>query len=182
MMRRADIEGSKSNVALDAWLPQASYPCGNFSGTSGRKFNAHKGSIGHGFPVRLHTEKQNQASFCPFALRVVSVDTELALGQLCYCFTVVPPQSNSPPAGVFRLGPARGRLSRITLARAPPRHEISRGALQVEVFQVRREAPSYATPQRLLRNSRLESSSTGSSFPTILSKPVPLAVVSLDGR
>ena len=25
---RADIEGSKSNVAMNAWLPQASYPCG----------------------------------------------------------------------------------------------------------------------------------------------------------
>ncbi|CAG8849295.1 11664_t:CDS:2, partial [Racocetra persica] len=24
---RADIEGSKSNVAMNAWLPQASYPC-----------------------------------------------------------------------------------------------------------------------------------------------------------
>jgi len=30
---RADIEGSKSNVAMSAWLPQASYPCGNFSDT-----------------------------------------------------------------------------------------------------------------------------------------------------
>ncbi|CAN7100363.1 unnamed protein product [Brassica rapa subsp. narinosa] len=26
---RADIEGSKSNVAMNAWLPQASYPCGH---------------------------------------------------------------------------------------------------------------------------------------------------------
>jgi len=34
---RADIEGSKSNVAVNAWLPQASYPCGNFSDTSARK-------------------------------------------------------------------------------------------------------------------------------------------------
>jgi hypothetical protein len=34
MIGRADIEGSKSNVAMDAWLPQASYPCGNFSDTS----------------------------------------------------------------------------------------------------------------------------------------------------
>ncbi|KAK8493372.1 hypothetical protein V6N13_116486 [Hibiscus sabdariffa] len=30
MIGRADIEGSKSNVAMNAWLPQASYPCGNF--------------------------------------------------------------------------------------------------------------------------------------------------------
>ena len=34
MVGRADIEGSKSNVAMNAWLPQASYPCGNFSDTS----------------------------------------------------------------------------------------------------------------------------------------------------
>ena len=26
---RADIEGSKSYVAMNAWQPQASYPCGN---------------------------------------------------------------------------------------------------------------------------------------------------------
>ena len=59
MIGKADIEGSKSNVAMNAWLPQAmipsgcynrvglggnsmtlfrpslaSYPCGNFSDTS----------------------------------------------------------------------------------------------------------------------------------------------------
>ncbi|PHT27342.1 hypothetical protein CQW23_33061 [Capsicum baccatum] len=34
MIGRADIEGSKSNVTINAWLPQASYPCGNFSDTS----------------------------------------------------------------------------------------------------------------------------------------------------
>jgi hypothetical protein len=28
MIGRADIEESKSNVAMNAWLPQASYPCG----------------------------------------------------------------------------------------------------------------------------------------------------------
>jgi len=33
-LSRADIEGSKCNVALGAWLQQASYPCGNFSVTS----------------------------------------------------------------------------------------------------------------------------------------------------
>ena len=29
MIPRADIEGSKSNVAMNAWLPHASYPYGN---------------------------------------------------------------------------------------------------------------------------------------------------------
>ncbi|KAK8590409.1 hypothetical protein V6N13_057302 [Hibiscus sabdariffa] len=49
MIGRADIEGSKSNVAMNAWLPQASYPCGNFSDTSSFKFRRSKGSIGHTF-------------------------------------------------------------------------------------------------------------------------------------
>ncbi len=30
MIGRADIEGSKNNVEMNTWLPQASYPCGNF--------------------------------------------------------------------------------------------------------------------------------------------------------
>ncbi|KFZ58159.1 hypothetical protein N338_10766, partial [Podiceps cristatus] len=34
MIGRADIKGSKGDVAMDGWLPQASYPCGNFSDTS----------------------------------------------------------------------------------------------------------------------------------------------------
>ena len=37
MVGRADIEGSKSDVAKNAWPPQASYPCGNFSDTSSFK-------------------------------------------------------------------------------------------------------------------------------------------------
>ncbi|CAN6972991.1 unnamed protein product, partial [Brassica rapa subsp. trilocularis] len=31
LIGRADIEGSKSNVAMNAWLPQASYPCHAFT-------------------------------------------------------------------------------------------------------------------------------------------------------
>ncbi|CAN6855984.1 unnamed protein product, partial [Brassica oleracea] len=42
---------SKSNVAINAWLPQASYPCGNFSDTSSFKFRRSKGSIGHAFTI-----------------------------------------------------------------------------------------------------------------------------------
>ncbi|CAN7022560.1 unnamed protein product [Brassica rapa subsp. trilocularis] len=51
MIGRADIEGSKSNVAMNAWLPQASYPCGNFSDTSSFKFRRSNGSIGHAFTM-----------------------------------------------------------------------------------------------------------------------------------
>jgi len=37
MIGRADIEESKSGVAMVAWPPQASYPSGNFSDTSNIK-------------------------------------------------------------------------------------------------------------------------------------------------
>jgi hypothetical protein len=52
----------------------------------------------------------------------------------------------------------------------------------VLVFHWRASTPSYATPRMSLHNHRLESSSTGSSFPADSAKPVPLAVVSLDSR
>jgi len=101
MIGRADIEGSKSNVAMNAWLPQASYPCGNFSDTSSVKLSQTKGSIGHTFVVRIHTENRNQTSFCPSTLHKISVLIELILGHLRYLFTDVPPQPNSPPESVF---------------------------------------------------------------------------------
>ena len=101
MIGRADIEGSKSNVAMNAWLPQASYPCGNFSDTSSLKFKKFKGSIGHAFTVCIRTENQNQASFSPFGLHEISVLIELTLGHLRYLLTDVPPQPNSPPDYVF---------------------------------------------------------------------------------
>ncbi|KAF6197427.1 hypothetical protein GE061_020182 [Apolygus lucorum] len=41
-------------------------------------------------------------------------------------------------------------------------------------------SPTYATPLMSPYSTRLESSSTGSSFPADCSKPVPLAVVSLE--
>ncbi|KAG9438594.1 hypothetical protein H6P81_021466 [Aristolochia fimbriata] len=99
---RADIEGSKSNVAMNAWLPQASYPCGNFSDTSSFKFRRSKGSIGHAFTVRIRTGNQNQTSFYPFVPHEISVLVELILGHLRYLLTDVPPQPNSPPDNVFR--------------------------------------------------------------------------------
>ena len=103
MIGRADIEESKSDVAMNAWPPQASYPCGNFSDTSSLKFKKAKGSIGHAFTVCIHTENQNQVSFYPFVLHEISVLIELTLGHLCYLLTDVPPQPNSPPDVVFHV-------------------------------------------------------------------------------
>ncbi|KAG8155950.1 hypothetical protein JTE90_012857 [Oedothorax gibbosus] len=125
MIGRADIEGSKSNVAMNAWLPRASYPCGNSSDTSCIKLVKSKGSIGPAFAVRIHTENQDQASFCPFALREVSVLAELALGHLRYHLTDVPPQPNNPPESVLGAdralqgGSALGARSVILTGRFP---------------------------------------------------------------
>ncbi|CAN7022695.1 unnamed protein product, partial [Brassica rapa subsp. trilocularis] len=116
MIGRADIEGSKSNVAMNAWLPQDSYPCGNFSDTSSFKFRRSKGSIGHAFTVRIRTENQNQTSFYPFVPHEISVLVELILGHLRYLLTDVPPQPNSPPDNVLRPDrPAEASLGRIPL-------------------------------------------------------------------
>jgi len=103
MIGRADIEGSKSSVAMDAWLPQASYPCGNFSDTSSliQFATTVKGSIGHAFTVCICTENQNQTSFCPFVQHEISVLVELVFGHLRYDLTDVPPQPNSPPDNVL---------------------------------------------------------------------------------
>ncbi|CAN7092678.1 unnamed protein product [Brassica rapa subsp. narinosa] len=155
MRGRADIEGSKSNVAMNAWLPQASYPCGNFSDTSSFKFRRSKGSIGHAFTVRIRTENQNQTSFYPFVPHEISVLVELILGHLRYLLTDVPPQPNSPPDNVLRPDrPAEASLG-----------SKRRGCYPASDSQI-----------------GLESSSTGSSFPADSAKPVPLAVVSLDSR
>ena len=54
--------------------------------------------------------------------------------------------------------------------------------MKVVVFHRRIASPTYATPLMSLHRFRLESSSTGSSFPADFAKPVPLAVVSLDSR
>ena len=92
MIGRADIERSKSNVALNAWLPQASYPCGNFSDTSSWTFFRPEGSIGHAFTVCTHTENQNQLSFSPFGRYEISVLIERAMctqGKDVICTIVV---------------------------------------------------------------------------------------------
>ncbi|KAG6627138.1 hypothetical protein CIPAW_15G105100 [Carya illinoinensis] len=169
---------------MNAWLPQASYPCGNFSDTSGFKFRRSKGSIGHAFTVRIRTGNQNQTSFYPFVPHEISVLVELILGHLRYLLTDVPPQPNSPPDNVFRPDrPAETSLGSKKRGNAPPPiHGISKITLKVVVFHFRLSAPTYPTPLKSFHKVGLESSSTGSSFPADSAKPVPLAVVSLDSR
>jgi hypothetical protein len=145
MIGRADIEGSKSNVAMNAWLPQASYPCGNFSDTSSFKLRRSKGSIGHAFTVRIRTGNRNQTSFYPSVPHEISVLVELILGHLRYLLTDVPPQPNSPPDNVFRPDrPAGPALAPKGGANTPlPTHGISKITLKVVVFHLRRQAGSH---------------------------------------
>ncbi|KAK7236373.1 hypothetical protein RIF29_45174 [Crotalaria pallida] len=175
MIGRAYIEGSKSNVAMNAWLPQASYPCGNFSDTSSFKFRRTKGSIGHAFTVRIRTENQNQTSFYPFVPHEISVLVELILGHLRYLLTDVPPQPNSPPDNVFRPDrPAEAGLGSKNRGNAPPPiHGIIGFPLSVPVlsrlFDARGRGPEGPVPnpspdRHAATRSRRESSS--SSPPT----------------
>ncbi|KAL2319126.1 hypothetical protein Fmac_033002 [Flemingia macrophylla] len=136
MIGRADIEGSKSNVAMNAWLPQASYPCSNFSDTSSFKFRRTKGSIGHAFKVRIRTGNHNQMSFYPFVPHEIFVLVELILGHLRYLLTDVPPQLNSPLDNVFRLDrPVEASLgSKKRGSSSFPIHGITKIMLKVVVF------------------------------------------------
>uniref|UniRef100_A0A6N2NG35 Senescence-associated protein n=1 Tax=Salix viminalis TaxID=40686 RepID=A0A6N2NG35_SALVM len=156
-----------SKSAMNAWLPQASYPCGNFSDTSSFKFRRSKGSIGHAFTVRIRTGNQNQTSFYPFVPHEISVLVELILGHLRYLLTDVPPQPNSPPDNVFRPDrpPKRPWVQKEGSA-PPPIHGISKITLKVVVFHLRRSS-TYPTPLKSFHKVGLESSSTGSSFPLI---------------
>ncbi|CAN1154828.1 Regulator of rDNA transcription protein 15 [Linum perenne] len=121
---------------MNAWLLQASYPCGNFSDTSSFKFRRSKGSIGHAFTVRIRTGNQNQTSFYPFVPHEISVLVELILGHLRYLLTDVPPQPNSPRLWSKRRGSA-----------PPPIHGISKITLKVVVFQFCRSSHLYYTSQ-----------------------------------
>ncbi|GJW95725.1 hypothetical protein Tco_0175397 [Tanacetum coccineum] len=184
MIGRVDIEGSKSNVAMNAWLPQDSYPCGNFSDTSSFKFRRSKGSLGHAFTVRIRIGNPNQTSFYPSVSHKIYVLVELILGHLCYLLTDVPPQPNSPPDNVFRPDrPAEASLGTKKRGGAPlPIYGISKITLKVVVFHFRLRAPTYTTHLKSFHKVRLESSSTGSYFSADSAKPVPLAVVLLDSR
>ena len=90
---------------MNAWAPQASYPCGNFSDSSCLKLLKSKGSVGSAFSVRIRTKNQDKTNICPFARREVYVHAE---GHSCYRLTDAPPLSKSLPDNV--LGDDRCRL------------------------------------------------------------------------
>lgn len=167
---------------MNAWLPQASYPCGNFSVTFSQNLSGRKGSIGHAFAVRIRTENLNQADFSPFNLQEISVLFESTFGHLRCCLADVPPQPNSPSDYVLQMNHA-------TKERLNPQYHNDSSILWSKQSNIGsrgislslQATPTYSTPAKSLHKIRLESSSTGSSFPAYFAKPVPLAVVSLDG-
>ncbi|CAN1197938.1 Regulator of rDNA transcription protein 15 [Linum perenne] len=133
---------------MNAWLPQASYPCGNFSDTSSFKFRRSKGSIGHAFTVRIRTGNQNQTSFYPFVPHEISVLVELILGHLRYLLTDVPPsQTPHLTMSSARIGPPNGLWSKRRGSAPPPIHGISKITLKVVVFQFCRSSHLYYTSQ-----------------------------------
>lgn len=119
MTARADIEGSKSNVTMSACPPQACYPCRNSSETSCLKPKNSEGLWGPAFLVCVHTENQDQVSFCP-SPQEMSVLPKLTLGHLCYHLTGILPQSRGPPVAVLRTGRTWPACSLALGARASP--------------------------------------------------------------
>ena len=97
MIGRADIEESKSDVAMDAWPPQASYPSGNFSDTSNFKQQSIvKGSLGQAFAAHIFTENIGQINYWPASQPEVSDLGVFIIVHLRYSLTNVPPQPNFP--------------------------------------------------------------------------------------
>ena len=91
---------------MNAPPPQASYPCGNFSGisrgdtkyTSPRKVRW--AVLSHVIVSYVSIRVRSKGNISPYGLSEVSVLTELPVGHLCCSLTDVPPQSNSPSVGV----------------------------------------------------------------------------------
>jgi hypothetical protein len=236
MIGRADIEGSKSHVAMNAWRPQASYPCGNFSDTSCLKLLKAKRIVRPGIsrPDTYWMSRSSQllslystCGFCPHwadlwtppllfwrCTAPVKLPTWQCLRHGVYrslwCHSIVyhrPPSviiatereprrmndtaARATNSNEWRLSVRWTRIrayyqrndrSRTQNSILVPPNRISEAAVRVVVSHWRIATPTYTAPLIPPYNARLESSSTGSSFPASVSKPVPLAVVSLDSR
>ena len=121
---------------MNAPPPQASYPCGNFSGisrgdtkyTSPRKVRW--AVLSHVIVAYVSTRVRSKGNISPYGLSEVSVLTELPVGHLCCGLTDVPPQSNSPSVGVrIESQPSQASESIVRYVRQPNR--------QVAVFHGR---------------------------------------------
>ena len=134
---------------MNAWLPQASYPCGNFSDTSSVNIRQTRGSLGHAFTAYIHTENISQISICPYTLREISVLSELILGHLCYYLTDVPPQPNSPPDSVISEDLRRLNLESRLWNRILT-NQLSKTTLEVVVSHRRLSTPTYICTSQVI--------------------------------
>ena len=121
----------------------------------------------------------------PYILQEVSVLFEFIFGHLRYLVTDVPPQPNSPSIFVFYLFPQSNWvnicINLIISLLLLIYNKMSEIVFSVVVFHVWDVTLSHlAYTKKSISLDKLESSSTGSSFPAVLFKPVPLTVVSLD--
>ena len=91
---------------MNAPPPQASYPCGNFSGISygdtkyTSPYKVRWAVLSHVIVSYVSIRVRSKGNISPYGLSEVSVLTELPVGHLCCSLTDVPPQSNSPSVGV----------------------------------------------------------------------------------
>ena len=100
MIGRADIEGSKSNIATNAWLPQASYPWGNYSDTSRstlRKKKTLERIDGPRFRDRRPHWRLRWSRLLPFCSTADFRPAWADLGTPALPFDRCAPQPNSPP-------------------------------------------------------------------------------------
>ncbi|XP_012857133.1 PREDICTED: uncharacterized protein LOC105976407 [Erythranthe guttata] len=124
MIGRADIEGSKSNVAMNAWLPQASYPC---------ESNELYPSVPHEISVLVELILGH--------LRYLLTD-------------VPPQPNSPPDNVFRPDRPVETGLGSKKRGSAPlPIHGISKITLKVVVFHFRLSAPTYPTPLKSFTKS-----------------------------
>ena len=91
-----DIEVSKSNFGMNAWLPQASYPCANLSGTSYCILLGLQGTTSHDATVYIRTENDHEATVSPFGRMRFLIFFSSRVRHLRYQTTNVPLHPDSP--------------------------------------------------------------------------------------
>ncbi|XP_022773607.1 uncharacterized protein LOC111315858 [Durio zibethinus] len=127
---------------------------------------------------------KNQTSFYPFVPHEIFILIKFIFGHLHYLLIDVLPQPIYPLDIVFYHDQSsKASLgSKIRGHALPLIHRIGKIMLKVVVFQFCSRAPTCPTPLKSFHKVGLESSLTRSSFPIDSTKPIPLAMVSLDGR
>ncbi|KAL0753419.1 hypothetical protein Bca101_091087 [Brassica carinata] len=195
MVGRADIEGSKSNVAMNAWLPQASYPCGNFSDTSSFKFRRSKGSIGHAFTVRIHVPPQPNSPpenvLCPDRQAEASLgskrrgcypasDSRIGLESSSTASSFPADSAKPIPLAVVSLDSRQGQWESLEFPLSVPVLSWlfdTQGKLPKEPFLVRPPADTRRSALAMLAAQAARQQSTGSELgpprPALRANPFP---------